>query len=387
MRYAALIIATALPFAVQAQEVPQGAPYAGFAPAFPEQTRAPAMAPTPVSVAAFATGLENPWGIAPLPGGRWLVTERPGRMRIVAADGTVGAPLEGLLPIIAEGQGGLLDVTTVQTDAGTEVYWTYAKAVEGGFATAAARGTLSADGARIEGAADIFEQTPPSPFPMHYGSRIIVDGSHVWITTGEHFAPLERVKAQDIATTFGKVVRLMRDGSIPPDNPFVGQGGDEVWSLGHRNIQGAALHPGTGALWTVEHGPQGGDELNQPGRGLNYGWPVVSYGQNYNGSAVGEGLPRAPGFEEPVYFWDPVIAPGGMAFYEAGLFDWQGDLLIASLNPGALVRLRFEGGLVVGEERPITDQGRIRDVEITPDGAVLLLVDSPDGRILRVTPG
>ncbi len=375
------------PVAVHAQpEVPQGAPNADFAPAFPEQTRAPAMPATPVAVESFAVGLENPWGIAPLPDGAWLVTERPGRMRVVQPDGTVGAPLDGLPPVVDEGQGGLLDVTTAVTDGRVEIWWTYAKAVDGGFATAAAMGTLSVDGTAIEGARDIFVQSPPSPMPMHYGSRIVLDGAHVWITTGEHFGPAERVKAQLLGATYGKVIRLLRDGSIPEDNPFVAQGAPQVWTLGHRNMQGATLGP-DGALWTIEHGPAGGDELNRPQRGLNYGWPEVSYGLNYDGSPVGTGQARADGFEEPVYYWDPVIAPGGMAFYSGDLFDWQGDLLIGSLNPGALVRLRLRDGLVVGEERPVTDQGRIRDVEIAPDGSVLLLVDSPEGAILRVTPG
>ncbi len=241
---------------VQAQEVPQGAPNAGFAPEFAEQTRAPAMAQTAVTTETFAGGLENPWGIAPLSQGRWLVTERPGRMRIVAADGTVGPALLGLPDVAAEGQGGLLDVTTAEGPDGTEIYWTYAKAVDGGFVTAAARGVLTADETGLEEVREIFEQTPVSSVPMHFGSRIVVDGPHVFITTGEHFAVSERVKAQDLQTTFGKVVRLMRDGSIPDDNPFVAQGAPQVWTLGHRNMQGATLGP-DGALWTIEHGPRG----------------------------------------------------------------------------------------------------------------------------------
>lgn len=370
--------------------VEQGLPNADFAPAFAEQTRAPALTATAVAAAPFATGLENPWGIAPLPGGRWIVTERVGRMRVIGADGSLSDPVEGLPPVATEGQGGLLDVATGADFArDRQVWWAYAKPVAGGFVTAAARGVLSADETLLTDVVDVFVQSPVSPTPMHYGSRIVFDTEgHVFITTGEHSSPSERVLAQDIATTFGKVIRLTADGGIPGDNPFVGRDGiDTIWSLGHRNMQGAAIDPVTGHLWTVEHGPAGGDELNRPDAGANHGWPVVSYGVNYNRSPVGSGEPRAPGFVEPVYYWDPVIAPGGMVFYQGDMFpDWNGDLLIASLNPGALVRLRMEGGVVRGEERLLTDLGRIRDVEIMPDGSVLVLIDDSDGGIWRVTP-
>lgn len=366
--------------------VTQGPPNAGFAPAFDAQTRAPALPETAVSVDVFASGLEHLWGIAPLPGGDWIVTERPGRMRIVSAAGEIGSPLDGVPAVAAERQGGLLDVAVAPD--GT-IFWTYAKRVDGGFATAAARGQLSEDRTALVDVVEIFVQEPASPTPMHYGARIIPDGPYVWITTGEHSSGAEQVLAQDIETTFGKVIRLFADGSVPPDNPFVGRDGiDSIWSLGHRNMQGAALHPLTGLLWSNEHGPRGGDEINQPVAGANYGWPVISYGINYNGSDVGQGIAVAAGMEQPVYYWDPVIAPGGMAFYEGDLFDWENDLLIGSLNPGALVRLRFGAdGLVSGEERLITDVGRIRDVEVAADGSVLVLVDSADGAILRLTPG
>jgi aldose sugar dehydrogenase len=386
-----LLLAVALcPGAAVAQEVAQGEPNAGFAPAFAEQTRAPALPPSPVTVETFATGLDSPWGIAPLPGGGWLVTEQLGTLRIVGPDGRLSAPVSGVPEVDNRRQGGLLDVA-VGPEFATDrmVYMTYAKPVEGGVATAAARAVLSEDGTALTGLTDIFVQTPPSQNPMHYGSRILVDGPYVWITTGDHFSASDRVRAQDPQSTYGKVIRLLRDGTVPEDNPFVGQDAvPQVWSLGHRNPQGAALGP-DGALWTVEHGPAGGDELNRPQPGANYGWPVVSYGVNYNGSDVGSGEARAPGFEEPVYYWDPVIAPGGMMFYGGGFADWEGDLLIGSLNPGALVRLKFEGGLVIGEERVITDRGRVRDVEVTPDGSVLLLIDAPApfGEILRVSPG
>lgn len=372
------------------QEVEQGPPNSEFAPAFEAQTRAPALPQTPVTIETLATGLANPWGIAPLPDGQWLVTERPGALRVIASNGRLSLPIRGLPEVDSRRQGGMLDVTvSPEFDTDRMIYWTYAKSVEGGVVTAAARGVLSEDLSELTLVEDIFLQEPASPNPMHYGARVVLDGDYAWITTGEHFSVAERLLAQDVTTTYGKVVRVYRDGTIPEDNPFVdGDGVGSIWSLGHRNMQGAVIGP-LGALWTIEHGPAGGDELNQPQAGANYGWPEVSYGVNYNGSLVGSEKPRAEGFEEPVYYWDPVIAPGGMAFYDGAYENWQGDLLIGSLNPGALVRLKFEDGLVIGEERVITEEGRIRDVEVAPDGSVLILIDAPApyGAVLRVTPG
>ena len=372
-----------LPVAANAQ-VAQGSPNADFAPAFEEQTRAPALPSTDVSVAVFAEGLDLPWGIANLGNGQFLVTEKPGSMRLINADGSVSSPLPGLPDVAAEGQGGLLDVAVSPNFAQDRtIFWTYSKNVRGGLVTAAARGTLGANGT-INDAVDIFVQDNPARNGRHFGSRIIpmADGT-VWITTGDRGAGDSGTLVQDIETTHGKVIRLNADGSVPADNPFVGRAGnDQVWSLGHRNMQGAAMGPG--GLWTIEHGPRGGDELNQPQAGLNYGWPVVSYGINYRGSDVGGGDASGPEFEEPVYYWDPVIAPGGMMFYDGPYADWQGDLLIASLNPGALVRLKMQNGRVIGEERMLTDAGRIRDVEVLDDGAVLVLLDA--GEVLRVTP-
>lgn len=375
-----------LPVAAMA-EVPQGPPNADFAPAFPEQTRAPALPTTPVSVARFADGLENPWGIAALPGGQFLVTERPGRMRLINADGSLSAPLPGLPEVSDSGQGGLLDVAVSPRFAQDRtVFWTYAKPVRGGAVTAAARATLAANG-QLTDVRDIFVQDNPVRNGRHFGSRIIpMDDGTVWITTGDRGAGDSGRLVQDINTTHGKVIRVNADGTVPADNPFVGRDGDDqIWSVGHRNMQGAAIGPG--GLWTIEHGPRGGDELNQTQAGRNYGWPVVSYGINYRGSDVGDGIASGPGFEEPVYYWDPVIAPGGMMFYDGPYRDWQGDLLIGSLNPGALVRLKMANGRVVGEERLLTDAGRIRDVEVLADGSVLVLVDSGRGGVLRVTPG
>jgi glucose/arabinose dehydrogenase len=372
-----------LPVAAGAQ-VAQGPANADFAPAFAEQTRAPALPVTDVSVSVFAEGLDGPWGIAPLGGGQFLVTEKPGALRLVNADGSISRALTGLPDVAAEGQGGLLDVA-VSPNFSTDrtIFWTYSKAARRGFVTAAARATLNGDGSLTD-VDDIFVQDNPVRNGRHFGSRIIPmpDGT-VWITTGDRGAGDDGNLVQDVTTTHGKVIRINADGSVPADNPFVGYAGnDQIWSLGHRNMQGAAIGPD--GLWTIEHGPRGGDELNRPQAGLNYGWPVVSYGINYRGSDIGEGAARGAGFEEPVYYWDPVIAPGGMMFYDGPYADWRGDLLIASLNPGGLVRLKFEDGRVIGEERMLTDVGRIRDVEVLADGAVLVLLDA--GEILRVMP-
>jgi glucose/arabinose dehydrogenase len=372
--------------AVAWAEVRQGRPNASFTPAFAAQTRAPELPASPVTVSIFASGLENPWGIAPLGNGQFLVTERPGAMRLINADGSVSGALPGLPEVAAEGQGGLLDVAVSPRFATDRtVFWTYAKSVRGGLVTAAARATLGSDGA-LGDVRDIFVQDNPARTGRHFGSRIIpvADGT-VWITTGDRGAGDGGTLVQDVNTTHGKVIRINTDGSVLADNPFVGRdGNDQVWSLGHRNMQGAAIGP-DGALWTIEHGPRGGDELNRPQAGLNYGWPVVSYGINYRGSPVGSGQARAAQFAEPVYYWDPVIAPGGMMFYDGSYADWRGDLFIGSLNPGALVRLKLSGGQVVGEERLLTDVGRVRDVQVLPDGAILVLTDAGD--VLRVMPG
>ena len=369
-------------------QVQQGPPNAGFAPAYADQTRAAALPTTAVVVTSFATGLERPWGIAALPGGQFVVTERPGRMRIINADGSVSGPLSGLPKVWDDGQGGLLDVAVSPDFAQNRLlFWTYSKPVSGGAVTAAARGVLNADGT-FSDVQDIFVQSDPSQAGQHFGSRVIpmADGT-VWITTGDRGAGDRGSLVQDITTTHGKVIRVNADGSVPADNPFVGRdGADQVWSLGHRNMQGAAMAP-DGRLYTIEHGPRGGDELNQPIAGGNYGWPDVSYGINYRGSDVSSGIAVKEGTEQPVYYWDPVIAPGGMKFYDGPYIDWQGDLLIGSLNPGALVRLKMENGRVVGEERLLTDVGRVRDVEVTADGRVLVLIDDSDGSVLEVTPG
>ncbi len=364
-----------------------------FMPAFENQTRAPLQnSGYEIETTVVAGGLENPWGIAALPEGGYLVTERAGRLRHVSEDGALSEPIAGVPEVLAKEQGGLLDVKLGPDFASDRmVYLTYSKPMGDGLsATAAARGRLSDDMSAIEGVEDIFVQDPPSPTPMHYGSRLAFDGQgRVFVTTGEHFTQEERVYAQDLDKTYGKVVRLNLDGSVPEDNPFVGQDGaiDSIWSYGHRNVQAAVVTP-DGTLLTVEHGPQGGDELNRPEPGLNYGWPVISYGEQYSGEPVGSGEARMEGMEQPVYFWDPVIAPGGMDLHEGEAFsEWNGDLLIGSLYPGGVVRVEMgEDGRVTAEERLLRDAGRVRTVEVLPDGSFVYLTDTESGEIVHVTP-
>ena len=378
-----------------ADPVPQGPPNSDLAPAFAGQTRADALPATPIEIEVFATGLDTPWGIAALPDGSYLVSERSGALRRVSAAGQVSPAISGVPRVDARRQGGLLDVAVAEDFAETRRVWmTYAKRYDGGTGTAVAHGVLSADGTALSDVTEIFLQEPPSPTPMHYGSRIVFEPGtgNAFVTLGEHSAARERVLAQDIETTYGKVVRIdALTGAPAAGNPFLdGPGIDTIWSWGHRNPQGADIHPGTGALWTIEHGPRGGDELNLTEAGRNYGWPVISYGIEYRGSEIGAGIAVQEGMEQPVYYWDPVIAPGGMDFYEGSLFaGWQGDLLIGGLVAQAVVRVTFEGGRVVGEERIAEGIGRVRDVEVIADGSVLALIDAPApfGEIVRIRPG
>jgi glucose/arabinose dehydrogenase len=334
--------------------------------------------------------LEHPWGIEALPEGGYLVTERPGRLRHVTEDGTISDPIDGVPEVVAQEQGGLLDVALgPDFESDRTIYLTYAKPVGDGLsATAAARAVLSEDVTALSDVEDIFVQEPGSTVPMHFGSRILFDDvGHAFVTTGEHFTERYRDYAQDLDKTYGKVIRVGLDGSVPDDNPFVGEENAiaSIWSLGHRNIQSAAIGP-DGRLWTIEHGPEGGDELNQPEAGLNYGWPVVSYGRNYDGSPVGSGEASAEGFEQPVYFWDPVIAPSGMAFYEGEMFaEWDGDILAGSLYPGGVVRLRLEDDRVSGEARLLRDIGRVRDIEVLADGSFVRITEEAYGEVVRVT--
>jgi glucose/arabinose dehydrogenase len=368
-------------FTLSACSAPQANGQDGGAPRSPS----PQAVAGPFRVETVARGLEHPWAFAFLPDGRIMVTERPGRVRLVEKSGKLSAPLAGVPEVRAAGQGGLLDVTLdPQFVENRFVYLSYAEPGEGGAGTAVARGRLGEG--RLEDVRVIYRQQPKTGGGNHFGSRIVFDREgRLYVTQGDRFD--QRPKVQDLSTTIGKIVRINPDGSVPEDNPFIGREGvrPEIWSYGHRNLQGAALHPETGQLWTVEHGARGGDELNHPEAGKNYGWPVITYGVDYSGAKIGEGNAKE-GMEQPVYYWDPVIAPSGLLFYTGDAFpDWRGNLLIGSMQPGGLVRLVLEGGRVVKEERYRGELGaRIRDVQQGPDGFIYVVTDEGDGRLLRI---
>ncbi|MBY0407414.1 MAG: PQQ-dependent sugar dehydrogenase, partial [Rickettsiales bacterium] len=329
---------------------------------------------------------EHSWGMAFLPDGRMLVTERPGRLRIVSADRVLSKPLAGVPEVYAEGQGGLLDVALDPAfGSNGMIYLSYAEAVEGKAGTAVAKARL--DGEALTDVQVIFRQKPKVAGTGHWGSRLVFgrDGS-LFVTLGERFD--YRDMAQALDNHMGKVVRIATDGTVPKDNPFVSQAGalPEIWSYGHRNMQGAALAP-DGALWTAEHGPKGGDEINLDQAGKNYGWPKASYGSHYDGTDIPDAH-AGQGFVEPVFHWTPSISPSGMLFYGGDRFAaWKGDMFLGALSGEALIRLDRENGVVVKEERLLQKLGeRIRDVQEGPDGLIYLLTDSDDGRILQLSP-
>jgi aldose sugar dehydrogenase len=335
----------------------------------------------------IAKGLDHPWAVAFLSQGRFLVTERPGRMRIVSPQGALGPPLAGLPEVDARRQGGLHDVITDSEFASNRVvYFCYAEPGAGGNSTALARARLSQDERRLEEVRVIFSQNPKVASGAHFGCRIVEarDGT-LFLTLGERFVRKEDAQALD--NHLGKIVRVQKDGGIPKDNPFVGRAGalPEIWSYGHRNGQGATLAP-DGTFWMHEHGAQGGDEINLPQPGRNYGWPVITYGENYGGGKIGEGITHKAGMEQPLHYWVPSIAPSGMAFLTSDRYgaDWKGSLFIGSLKFGYLDRLQIAGGKVTREEKLLAGVGRVRDVRQGPDGWLYVLTDASDGKLLRV---
>jgi glucose/arabinose dehydrogenase len=343
----------------------------------------------PLEVRTIASGLERPWALAFLPDGRMLVTEKPGRLRVVSSDGKVAPPISNGPTVWAAGQGGLLDVALDRAFAENRtLYLCFADRTEGGGRTAVARGRLSEDAASLADVKVIFRQDGPLSSGNHYGCRIAqaADGN-LFVGLGDHF--VHRDEAQNLRNHLGKLVRIAPDGSIPPGNPFMGRDGarPEIWSYGHRNIQSLAINPATGVLWEIEHGPRGGDEVNVVGPGKNYGWPVIGFGIDYNGAVIHKTTAN-PGMEQPLKYWVPSIAPSGMAFYEGGLFpSWKGSLFVGALAGQALVRLSIDGERVTGEERMLGELNeRIRDVRQGPDGALWLLTDAANGRLLRVAP-
>ena len=366
-------------------------------------------------VTVVATGLEHPWAVEPLPEGGFLVTERPGRMRLVASDGTVGPPLSGVPEVSARNQGGLLDVAlSPDFESSRMIYWSYSEPRGNGEnATSVARGVLSEDGRAIEDVEVILRTTPAYDGGHHFGSRLVFtpDGK-LFVTLGDRSRRPIRDQAQDLDSHIGKILRINPDGSVPSDNPFVDTEGarPEIWSYGHRNVQAATLDP-EGRLWEIEHGPRGGDELNLVEAGVNYGWPIQTYGEQYSGRPVPNAEAWREGVRQPVYYWDPVIAPSGAEWYTGDAFpDWQGSLFVGALAQERLVRLETEpfdwsSGTegprphvsdlaheaprfrVTAEEHLLTDRGqRIRDVRQGPDGALYVVTDEGDGELWRIAP-
>ena len=364
----------------------------GETPAFPGQTRAPlAASGVRYQVATVAKGLVHPWGLAFLPDGRMLVTERPGRLRLIAK-GAAAPPIAGVPKVASGEQLGLYGLALDPAFAKTQmVYLAYSAPQGGGSALTVARARLAEAGgaARLEGLKVIFTAEPVRPGGANIGGRLVFapDGM-LFVTVGDRFQ--SRDLAQSLDNDLGKMIRIAPDGSIPKTNPFVGKAGarPEIWSFGERNGEAAAINPWTHQLWVVEHGARGGDEINIPEAGKNYGWPVITYGEDYSGALIGQGITQKPGLEQPVYYWDPVIAPSGMAFYTGSLFPaWKGSLFVGGLKGERVSRLTLDGRRVTGEEWLFRElHERIRDVVQGPDGALYLLTDDESGRVLKVVP-
>lgn len=380
-------------------------------PAFPEQTRICAVkSATAYEVTVLAKGLDRPWAVEPLPDGTFLITEKSGQMRIIGANGEVGEPIAGLLPvgqnlgvsqasgegglppISARGQGGLLDVAlSPNFEKDRTIFWSFSEQRSGGSGTSVASGVLSADGKNLGRVRVIFRALPAYDNGLHFGSRLAFDpAGKLYITLGDRFdKEVTRPQAQMLNSHLGKIIRINPDGSVPADNPFVGKGDalPEIWSLGHRNVQSATFDD-QGRLWTVEHGAQGGDELNLIEKGKNYGWSVISYGEEYSGEPFPGDMTAQTGYEQPIYFWDPVIAPSGAQYYTGSAFpEWRGSIFVSGLVSQKLVRLIIKNNRVTGEEHLLTERGRrIRDVRQGNDGALYVLTDDSNGELWKISP-
>ncbi len=364
--------------------------FSALPPALAQDTQRFRTEKVEVIVETVARDLQNPWGLAFLPDNRMLVTERAGRLRLVDANGTLSEPIRGLPRLAVRGQGGLLDVAIDPNFTRNRlVYMSFAEdRGEGRAGTSVARARLAENGTALESLQVIFRQEPSYTGNNHWGSRLVFDREgNLFVTLGDRFDL--RNQAQNPENHIGKIVHIKPEGGAAPNNPFLNRedARPEIWSIGHRNLQSAALHPTTGELWTVEHGARGGDEVNIPQKGKNYGWPVISYGVDYSGAKIGEGTKKT-GLEQPVYYWDPSIAPSGMAFYTGDKFPaWRGSILVGALAGKLVSRLETNGNRVTGEERMLQNLGeRIRDVRQGPDGFVYILTDSRNGRILRIKP-
>lgn len=377
-------------------------------PTFPEQTRAcGVVTKTELVVTEIATGLKRPWAVEPLPNGDFLVTEKGGRIRIVSKDGTIGEPLKGVLaveqggvteasklgglpPVSARGQGGLLDVALSPNFKDDQmIFWSFSEDRKDGSGTSVARGRLSKDRTTIEDVKIIFRAMPSYRNGLHFGSRISFDkDGMLYVTTGDRFDRPNRARVQRLDNHYGKVMRINTDGSIPKDNPFASKAGamPEIWTLGHRNIQSSAFDS-SGQLWTVEHGARGGDELNLIEKGKNYGWSIVTFGQEYSGSKIRNSMTKREGYVDPVYYWDPVIAPSGMEVYSGSMIpEWKGNIFIGGLASKKLVRLVIKDNKVVGEEHLLKGRReRVRDVREGPDGSLFIVTDARRGKLIKIS--
>ncbi len=364
-------------------------PNTDYKPAFEGQTRVPGIkTKTDYTVTEFASGLSSPWGMCNLPDGRILVTEKNGTMRIVSQSGSVGGQVTGLPPVNSSGQGGLLDVAVDPNFSSNRmVYWSFSKNGNNGTATAVGKGKFSNDETQIENAQVIYVALPEFSSTLHYGSRLVWDADgNLFVSTGERSNIQSRPEAQNLDAALGKIVRITTDGSPAPGNPFIGQSGvlPEIYSYGHRNVQGLARHPVTGDLWEAEFGPKGGDEVNLIKPGNDYGWPTISYGIEYSGGPIGQGITQREGMEQPVYYWDPVVSPSGITFYSGSMIsEWRNNLFLACLSGQHIARLVIEGNRVVREERLLEDENeRFRDVLEGPDGALYAITDS--GKMYKI---
>lgn len=360
-----------------------------YKPAFAGQTRIGSVkSATAYEGKVLTEELKNPWGITSLPDGRLIITEKAGTMRIATTDGKLSAPITGIPAVNSDGQGGLLGIRVdPDFEKNRMVYWVFAQAVTGGNLTAVAKGKLSADEKKIEGAKVIYQATPAFASNLHYGGRILFDkDNNLVISTGERSDLVTRPQAQQLNSSLGKVIRITKDGKPASGNPFAGQAGakPELYSYGHRNVQGLAFHPVTGDLWEVEFGPRGGDELNRIEPGKNYGWPTITYGIEYSGKKVGEAIQQKEGLEQPVYYWDPVVSPSGITFYNSDhIPEWKNNLFIGGLSSMHIARLIIEDNKVVGEERLLEgEHQRFRDVTQGKDGALYAVTDQ--GRLYKV---